>query len=183
MWTVKVALDRPYTFVVLSLASQFMLRQLPPGTLPPQIINFSASSVPILQIGLSGKNLSEQELNDIATNTVRTQLVTIPGAVVPSPSGGKQRQVTINMDQNAMQSKGIAPGDILNAVSSSVLNTLSGSFQGGVGTYLHVVTWQTAALLNEREEIDLMRRRLDASVLLIKVLGGGWDSPRLTALR
>ena len=56
----------------VTAASQFMLRQLPPGTLPPQIINFSASSVPILQIGLSGKNLSEQQLNDIATNTVRT---------------------------------------------------------------------------------------------------------------
>src|SRR5580704_19768729 len=74
--------------------SQFMLRQLPPGTLPPQIINFSASSVPILQLGLSGQNLSEQDLNDIATNTVRTQLVTVPGAVVPSPYGGKQRQIT-----------------------------------------------------------------------------------------
>jgi CzcA family heavy metal efflux pump len=119
----------------VTAASQFMLRQLPPGTLPPQIINFSASSVPILQIGLSGKNLSEQDLNDIATNTVRTQLVTVPGAVVPSPYGGKQRQVTINMDQNAMQSKGIAPGDILNAVSLQNVVMPSGTIKIGESEY------------------------------------------------
>src|SRR5271154_6719096 len=119
----------------VTAASQFMLRQLPPGTLPPQIINFSASSVPILQIGLSGKNLSEQELNDIATNTVRTQLVTVPGAVVPSPYGGKQRQVTINMDQNAMQSKGIAPGDILNAVALQNVVMPAGTIKIGESEY------------------------------------------------
>ncbi|MGA3201054.1 MAG: efflux RND transporter permease subunit [Bryobacteraceae bacterium] len=119
----------------ITAASQFLVRQLPPGTLPPQIINFSASSVPILQIGLSGKNLSEQELNDIATNTVRTQLVTVPGAVVPSPYGGKQRQVTINMDQNAMQSKGIAPGDILNAVSLQNVVMPSGTIKIGESEY------------------------------------------------
>jgi CzcA family heavy metal efflux pump len=119
----------------VTAASQFMLRQLPPGTLPPQIINFSASSVPILQIGLSGNNLSEQDLNDIATNTVRTQLVTVPGAVVPSPYGGKQRQVTINMDQDAMQSKGIAPGDILNAVSLQNVVMPSGTIKIGESEY------------------------------------------------
>ncbi len=119
----------------VTAASQFMLRQLPPGTLPPQIINFSASSVPILQIGLSGNNLSEQDLNDIATNTVRTQLVTVPGAVVPSPYGGKQRQITINMDQNAMQSKGIAPGDILNAVSLQNVVMPSGTIKIGESEY------------------------------------------------
>jgi CzcA family heavy metal efflux pump len=119
----------------VTAASQFMLRQLPPGTLPPQIINFSASSVPILQIGLSGNNLSEQELNDIATNTVRTQLVTVPGAVIPSPYGGKQREVIINMDQNAMQSKGIAPGDILNAVSLQNVVMPSGTIKIGESEY------------------------------------------------
>ena len=119
----------------ITAASQFILRQLPPGTLPPQIINFSASSVPILQIGLSGKNLSEQELNDIATNTVRPQLVTVPGAVVPSPYGGKQRQITINMDQNAMQSMGIAPGDILNAVSLQNVVMPSGTVKIGESEY------------------------------------------------
>jgi CzcA family heavy metal efflux pump len=119
----------------VTAASQFILRQLPPGILPPQIINFSASSVPILQIGLSGNNLTEQQLNDIATNTVRTALVTVPGAIMPAPYGGKQRQITINMDQNAMQSKGIAPGDILNAVSLQNVVMPSGTVKIGESEY------------------------------------------------
>ena len=72
----------------ITAASQYLLRQLPPGILPPQILNFSASSVPILQIGVSGKNLNEQELNDAAANFIRPQLITVPGAVLPLPYGG-----------------------------------------------------------------------------------------------
>src|SRR5580698_8473629 len=101
----------------VTAASQFELRQLPPGTLPPEIINFSAGSVPILQLGISGEGLNEAQLNDYATNFIRTQLVTVPGAVIPSPYGGRQRQISINMDQTAMQSKGIAPGDLLSALA------------------------------------------------------------------
>jgi CzcA family heavy metal efflux pump len=115
----------------VTAASQFMLRQLPPGTLPPQIINFSASSVPILQLGLSGDGLSEAQLNDYATNFVRTQLITVPGAVVPSPYGGKQRQITVDMDQAAMQSKGIAPGDILNALARQSVVMPAGTIKIG----------------------------------------------------
>src|SRR6202012_4159906 len=66
----------------VTAASQFMLRQLPPGTLPPEIINFSASSVPILQLGISGQGLNEQQLNDYAQNFIRPPLVTVPGAVL-----------------------------------------------------------------------------------------------------
>jgi multidrug efflux pump subunit AcrB len=87
--------------------------------------------VTILQIGLSRNNLSEQDVNDIATNTVRKQLVTVPGAVVPSPHGGKQRQITINMGQNAMQSKGIAPGNIPNAVALQIVVMPSGTIKIG----------------------------------------------------
>jgi CzcA family heavy metal efflux pump len=119
----------------VTAASQFLLRQLPPGTLPPQIINFSASSVPILQLGLSGEGLSEAQLNDYATNFVRTQLITIPGAVVPSPYGGKQRQVSVNMDQTAMQSKGIAPGDVLNALALQSVVMPSGTIKIGQSEY------------------------------------------------
>ena len=81
----------------VTAASQMMLRQLPPGTQPPLVINFSASSVPILQLGLSGQGLSEQQLNDLGLNFLRTQLVTVPGSVIPYPYGGKQRQVMINL--------------------------------------------------------------------------------------
>jgi len=119
----------------VTAASQYMLRQLPPGTLPPQIINFSASTVPILQLGISGEGLSEAQLNDYATNYVRTQLVTIPGATVPSPYGGKQRQITVNMNQIAMQSKGIAPGDILTALAQQSVVMPSGTIKIGQSEY------------------------------------------------
>lgn len=119
----------------ISAASQFITKQLPPGILPPQIINFSASSVPILQLAVSGKNMTEQELNDTATNFVRPQLVTVPGAVLPAPYGGKQRQVLINMDQAEMQAKGIAPGDLLNAVSQQNVVMPSGTIKIGQTEY------------------------------------------------
>ncbi len=119
----------------VTAASQFMLRQLPPGTLPPEIINFSASSVPVLQLGISGDGLSETQLNDYATNYIRTQLITVPGAVVPSPYGGKQRQITVNMDQAAMQSKGVAPGDVLNALAQQSVVMPSGTIKIGQSEY------------------------------------------------
>jgi len=119
----------------VTAASQYLLRQLPPGTLPPQIINFSASSVPILQLGISGDGLSEAQLNDYATNFIRTQLITVPGAVVPSPYGGKQRQISVNMDQAEMQSKGIAPGDILNALALQSVVMPSGTIKIGQSEY------------------------------------------------
>ncbi len=115
----------------VTAASQFMLRQLPPGTLPPEIINFSASSVPILQLGISGKGLNEQQLNDLAMNTVRPALVTVPGAVLPSPYGGKQAQITVNMDEDKMQSKGVSPGDILNAMNAQNVVMPSGTAKIG----------------------------------------------------
>ncbi len=119
----------------VTAASQYMLRQLPPGTLPPEIINFSASSVPILQLGLSGQGLSEQQLNDLAMNFVRPQLVTVPGAVLPQPYGGKQRQIMINMDQGLMQAKGVSPIDVLNAVNAQNLIVPSGTAKIGESEY------------------------------------------------
>src|SRR6201982_313646 len=82
----------------VTAVSQAILRFLPPGTLPPLIINYSASSVPILQLGLSGNGLSEQQLNDLGQNFLRPQLVTVPGAVIPFLYGGKQRQVMIDFE-------------------------------------------------------------------------------------
>jgi CzcA family heavy metal efflux pump len=119
------SLDRANAQVVS--ASQFSLRLLPPAVQPPEIINFSASSVPILQLGLSGQGMSEQQLNDVGLNFLRTQLITVPGAVVPLPYGGKQRQVMINMDQNLMQAKNISPTDVLNSVNAQNLILPSGT--------------------------------------------------------
>ena len=93
----------------VSAASEFMLKQLPPGILPPQIINFSASSVPILQLGLSGKGLSEQQLNDFGLNFIRPQLITVPGAVVPNVYGGKQRSIMVNLDPKRCRRRASRP--------------------------------------------------------------------------
>ena len=123
----------------VSSASEFILRSLPPGTLPPQIINFSASSVPILQLGLSGKGLTEQQLNDYGLNFVRTQLVTVPGAVIPSVYGGKQRTIVVNMDPKALQSKGLAPSDVLNALAAQNVTQPGGTAKVGVDEYdIHI---------------------------------------------
>jgi multidrug efflux pump subunit AcrB len=100
----------------VSAASEEMLKQLPPGILPPQIINFSASSVPILQLGLSGDGLDEQQLNDYGTNDIRPQLVTVPGAVIPSVYGGRQRSIMINLDPKKLQAEGLSPVEVLTAV-------------------------------------------------------------------
>src|ERR1700745_3614568 len=119
----------------VTAGSQAILRLLPPGTLPPLIINYSASSVPILQLGLSGTGLSEQQLNDLGQNFLRPQLVTVPGAVVPYPYGGKQRQVMINLVPQLMRAKGVSPTDVLNAVTNQNLVLPSGTVKIGEFEY------------------------------------------------
>ena len=119
----------------VSAASEFLLRQLPPGVLPPQIVTYSASSVPIVQLGISGDGMSEQMLNDYAQNTIHSQLITVPGAVVPSAYGGKQRQVSVNLDQAAMESRNIAPADLLNALALQNVVTPSGTIKIGPKEY------------------------------------------------
>ena len=98
--------------------SQAMLRSMPPGTLPPFIIQYNASSVPVLQLGLSGRGLNEQQLFDMATNTMRTQLATVEGAQTPYPYGGKQRQIQVDIDSAALQARGLTPTDVVNAVNA-----------------------------------------------------------------
>ncbi len=115
--------------------SQTALRQFPPGTLPPLIINYSASSVPILQLGLSGNGLSEQQLNDLGQNFLRPQLVTVPGAVIPYLYGGKQRQVMVDLNPGLLQSKGLSPPDVLNAVQQQNLILPSGTAKMGPFEY------------------------------------------------
>ncbi|HWY06169.1 MAG TPA: efflux RND transporter permease subunit, partial [Candidatus Acidoferrales bacterium] len=119
----------------ITAVSQTILRQLPPGALPPLIINYSASSVPILQLGLSGKGLSEQQLNDLGQNFLRPQLVTVPGAVIPYPYGGKQRQVMIDLNPNLLQAKGLSPQDVLLAVQQQNVILPSGTAKIGEFEY------------------------------------------------
>jgi multidrug efflux pump subunit AcrB len=115
--------------------SQTQLRQLPPGTTPPLVISYNASSVPILQLALSGKTLSEQQLFDYGTNFIRTRLITVPGVGIPWPYGGKIRQVQVDLNQTALQSKGLSPLDVVNAISVQNLILPSGTSKIGPFEY------------------------------------------------
>src|SRR3989440_1816263 len=117
----------------VTAVSQTILRQLPAGTQPPLIINYSASTVPILQLALSG--LSESELNDVGLNFLRTQLVTVPGASIPYPYGGKQRQVMVDLDQRLLQSKGLSPTDVVTALGQQNIVLPSGTAKIGEFEY------------------------------------------------
>ena len=115
----------------ITAISQTMIRQLPPGISPPLIITYSASSVPVLQLGMSGQGLSEQELFDFGANLVRNQLATVAGAAIPWPFGGKQRQVSVNIDIPALQSKGLSPVDVITAITTQNLVLPSGTVKMG----------------------------------------------------
>jgi multidrug efflux pump subunit AcrB len=119
----------------ITAVSQVALRQLPAGAQPPLILNFSASTVPIIQLALSGEGLSEQQLNDIGLNFLRTQLVTVPGAAVPYPYGGKQTQVMIDLNPALLQSKGLSATDVVNAVNLQNLVLPSGTAKIGQFEY------------------------------------------------
>src|ERR1700730_18143968 len=105
----------------MTAAAQRAVRQMPPGTTPPFLLIYSASSVPILQLALSGEGLSEQQLFDFASNNIRTQLVTVPGAAIPSSYGGKQRQVMLDLQPEFVQSRGLSPADVVTAVNAQNL--------------------------------------------------------------
>jgi multidrug efflux pump subunit AcrB len=108
---------------------QVQLRQLPPGSTPPFIIQYNASSVPVLQLGLSGEGLNEQQLNDLGQNNIRTQLATIEGAQTPFPYGGKQRQIQVDLDLHALQAKGLSPVDVVNAINAQNIIAPSGTMK------------------------------------------------------
>jgi multidrug efflux pump subunit AcrB len=95
--------------------SQTLIKQMPSGITPPLILNYNASTVPIIQLALSGQGMSEQQLADTGLNVVRTPLVTVPGAAIPYPYGGKARQVQIDLDAVAMQARGLSGQDVANA--------------------------------------------------------------------
>src|ERR1700722_3859833 len=128
----------------VTAVSQTLLRQLPPGTTPPLVIQYNASSVPILQLALSGQGLSEQQLGDIGLNFVRTGLVSVPGAAIPYPYGGKQRQVQVDLDTNALQAKGLSPLDVVNAINNQNLILPAGTAK--IGNYEYEVEMNGAPI-------------------------------------
>jgi multidrug efflux pump subunit AcrB len=119
----------------VTAVSQAILKELPPGVAPPEILSYNATDVPVLRLGLGGKGFSEQQLNDYATNFVRPQLITVPGAVVPSPYGGKEKYVEVNLNYRAMQARGVTPADVISAVNAQNLILPSGTAKIGQFEY------------------------------------------------
>jgi multidrug efflux pump subunit AcrB len=115
--------------------SQPILQQLPPGTTPPFLLTYNASSVPIVQLGLGGRGLSEQALFDYGVNFIRTRLVTINGCAIPYPYGGKQRQIMVDINPTAMQSKGLSPADVTAAIAKQNLIIPAGTSKIGQFEY------------------------------------------------
>jgi multidrug efflux pump subunit AcrB len=129
---------QPGTKIDLAVAqvtalSQSTLRQMPPGATSPFILSYNASSVPVIQLGLSGRGMSEQQLYDIGTNFLRTEIATLQGAAAPNPYGGKQAQVQVDLDPEALRAKNLSPIDVVNAISVQSLVLPAGTSKiGGV---------------------------------------------------
>ena len=131
---------QPHTSVDAAVAqitaiNQTIVRIMPTGASPPLVIRFNASNVPILQLGLGSKSLSEQSLYDYGVNFIRTQLATVQGASVPLPTGGKVRQIQVDLDPQALQAKGLTPSDVSNAINLQNLTLPSGSVKIGDRDY------------------------------------------------
>src|SRR5580658_323061 len=107
--------------------AQTILKQMPPGTTPPLVIEYNASTVPILQYGISSKTLTEQQTFDVAMNTIRVGLITVPGVGIPFPYGGKQRVVSVDLDPNALKAQNLSQNDVVNALSTQNLVFPSGT--------------------------------------------------------
>jgi len=139
--------------------SQTIVRQMPQGVTPPLIVNYSASTVPILQLALSSKTLPEQRLSDLATNTIRPNLVAVQGAAVPQPYGGRQRQIVLDLDPGALQARGLSAQDVSAAIAAQTQNTPVGQAKIGDSQYV-------LALNNTPKEIE------DLNNLPVRTVGG-----------
>ncbi|HWX16474.1 MAG TPA: efflux RND transporter permease subunit, partial [Chthoniobacterales bacterium] len=115
----------------LTAVSQTILKQLPPGTTPPLIIQYSASTVSILQFGISSTKLSEQQVFDIALNQIRVGLISVPGVSIPYPYGGKQRVVSVDLDLKALEANNLVESDVVTAISNGSLTYPSGTAKIG----------------------------------------------------
>ena len=116
-------------------AEQTQVRQLPPGITPPLVIKYSASSIPVVQLGLSSSTLPENVLFDLAVQTLRPQLITIPGVAIPFPYGGKNRLISVDIDMPALQARGMSPADVVTAINVQNLILPSGTAKLGDTEY------------------------------------------------
>jgi len=149
----------------ITAISQTAVRQMPPGTTPPLIISYSASTTPIIQLGLSSKTLPEQQLFDLGQNFLRNYLATVPGAATPYPYGGKFRQIQVDLDLAKLQAYGLSPNDIVSAVNAQNIILPTGTMKMGPLEYNVEIngTPQTVAELN-----DLPVRTVNGSTLYMR---------------
>src|SRR5919199_1381710 len=147
---------------------QTILRALPPGIFPPSILKYDASSVPILQLGLSGEGLTEQDLYDLGLNFIRTRLATVQGASVPLPWGGKSRQIMVDLDPNALYAKHLSGLDVSNALNAQSLILPAGTARIGETEYL-VKTNSSPTTVEEMNELPI--RASNGAIVYMKDIG------------
>jgi len=152
----------------VTAVSQTLLKQMPPNTTPPLILNYNASTVPIIQLALSGKGMSEQQIADIGLNFVRTPLVTVPGAAIPYPYGGKARQVQIDLDSPAMQARGLSGQDVANALAAQNLLTPVGTQK--IGKFEYTVQLNNAPS-DYRDLANLPIKTVNGAMVYIRDVG------------
>ena len=128
---------------------QTMLNVLPPGTTPPQILSYNASTVPVMQLVLSSTTLPEQKLNDLGNNFIRTQLATVQGAALPFPYGGKIRQISVDLNSDAMQANGVSAQNVNAAINEQSLIIPAGTQK--IGNYEYIVK-----LNNSPSQIEML---------------------------
>ena len=145
--------------------SQTMLKALPPGMTPPLVLSYNASTVPVIQLALSSNQLAEQELFDLANSFLRTQLATVQGAAIPFPFGGKQRQIQVDLDQRAMQAKGLSPQDVNAAIGAQNLILPSGTQK--IGEYEYNVKLNASPTVVDQLN-DLPIKTVNGSPLFVR---------------
>ena len=149
----------------VTAASQTVLKLLPPGITPPYVLSYNASSVPILQLALSSQTVSQTKLFDLAQNFIRPQLATVAGAAIPSPYGGKVRQVQVDLDMTALQSLGLSPQDVVNAISAQNLILPAGTEK--IGKFEYNVELNASPKLIARMN-DLPIRKVNGTIVYIR---------------
>jgi multidrug efflux pump subunit AcrB len=152
--------------------SQTLIKQMPPGATPPLILNYNASTVPIIQLALSGEGLTEQNLADIGINQLRTPLVTVPGAAIPYPYGGKQRQVQIDLNSAALQARGLSGQDVANALAAQNLITPVGTQK--IGAFEYVIQLNNSPLKVENLG-DLPIKAVNGAMVYVRDVAGVRD--------
>ncbi len=149
----------------VTAVAQTILKQMPAGATPPLIVNYNASTVPILQLALSGKGLSEQQLGDLGLNLLRPQLVTVQGAAIPYPFGGKTRQVQLDVDPAALQARGLSTQDVANALANQQQISPIGTQK--IGKYEYVMELNNAAV-HAQELEDLPIKTANGTTIYVR---------------